>query len=174
MNAPATLLHTTTFSSPHIGEAWPGQGGVFAGIIGGKPGEPLRALIIATDLAGHPEKEEFGTYGEKVEGADSKDNGMANTIAFAAAGSDICKKILALDIEGHRDWFMPSTNESKILSINVPHLLNPEGWYWTSTQHDAYNVYVQDFEFGGSRFSSKAYKRRAVAVRTIQLSASVL
>ncbi len=50
-----------------------------------------------------------------VPGACSFNDGAANTEAMVEAGSDLAKKIRALQIGGFSDWFLPSQNELELL-----------------------------------------------------------
>lgn len=166
-NTPLTLA---TAIAPRLGEFWEGQGGIFAGIVRGAAGWPDHYLIIPTHQAAEFHEVTLGTYDQDVTGATSKSNGMANTTALAEAGSELCKKILELEIEGHRDWYLMSANEAHIAAANVPELFEKEGWYWTSTQDGRSSAFVQDFEGGYHSYGSKDYERRARAVRRIQLN----
>lgn len=169
MNAAATPAFVT-LNLPRIGLIWPEHKGFFLGLTGGQEGRPFSALILPDDKRVHFEDVAIGTYGKNVEGATSAHDGMANTIAFAEAGSELCRQILALEIDGHKDLFLPARQQAAIAAANAPELFNPEGWYTTSTQDGAHDVRVQDFEYGGSIFGLKYGERRAVAFRQIQLS----
>lgn len=169
MNAATQIQPSITLTLPRIGAEWPGQGGIFAGLVGGKEG-PFFALIMPTDPAASFEEVELGTYGTLVEGADSKSDGLANTQALAQAGSELCQKILALEIGGHRDWFLPAANDAHVMATTVPELFEDDDYYWTSTQLGSTIAFVQDFEYGGHYDASKDGSRRARAVRKIQLS----
>ncbi len=172
---PTFPVETTASNfAPAIGRLWAAQGGYYAGLIRGTNGQPDHHVIIATPGgAGHFSKEEIGTYGTDVTGAKNRTDGMANTKAFAEAGSALCKRILELDLDGHRDWYLPADGEMHLAYANVPELFSKEGYYLTSTQSDAHNVRIQDFEYGGSLSGLKHYARRAVVFRRIQLSHSV-
>lgn len=169
MNA-ALQIALVSLAVPRIGQVWPEQGGIFGGIAGGKEGQPFYALIVPTDPRASFNEVELGTYNTLVEGADSKSDGLANTKAFAAAGSKLCQDILALDIDGHQDWFLPSADEARVLCANVPELFEFDDYYWTSTQFGRYRAFVQVFEDGYHDFDSKILEHRARAVRKIQLS----
>lgn len=166
-------LTAVAAATPKLGEVWPGQGGIYAGIVRGQNGQPDHYLIIPTHRAAEFHKVALGTYDQDVTGATSKSDGMANTRALADAGSDLCKEILELEIDGHRDWYLMAANEAHIAAANVPELFEKEGWYWTSTQHGRYGAFVQDFEYGHHINGLKLDVRRARAVRRIQLSPSV-
>lgn len=169
MNAATNIQPSVTLNLPRIGAEWPGKGGIFAGLVGGKD-SPFFALILPTDPAASFEEVELGTYGTHVEGADSKSDGLANTQALAQAGSELCQKILALEIGGHRDWYLPAANEAHVMATTVPELFEDDDYYWTSTQDGARVAFVQDFEIGGHGTGFKGDARRASAVRKIQLS----
>lgn len=49
-----------------------------------------------------------------VAGATSRCDGLANTIAMAAAGSELAQRALALRIDGHDDWAIPSDDEQEM------------------------------------------------------------
>ncbi len=166
--APTTTLRTLQL--PAIGTHWPKQGGVFAGILRGAPGQPDAALIIPTgaqfELQG-----QWGEYGKDVPGATSRTDSAANTSAMAAAGSTIAQQVLALrDDAGRADYAIPSQAALQLAAANVPELFAQE-WYWSSTQDSRDDAFVQDFEHGLSNWVSKGISYRVRAVRTIHLTA---
>lgn len=100
---------TTKTTLPEIGTPMPG--GFFAGVIMIE-GE-RRAIIIAPKKLG----ELNGVWHEDepdVPGAKSYNNGLANTRAMAEAGSELAKQVLALEIGGQKDFYIPSQDELEI------------------------------------------------------------
>lgn len=49
---------------------------------------------------------------------------------------------------GFNDWFLPSIDELNKLYINKSKLGMNEGWYWSSTEGDNFNIWYIDFKFG--------------------------
>lgn len=95
---------------PEIGQ--PFGGGFFSGITR-DPDTGKRYLNI-TAGATHELKGAWGEYGVKIEGADSFTNSRANTEAMAAAGSELAKQVLALDIGGFTDWAIPARDVQEL------------------------------------------------------------
>ncbi|PMX22724.1 MULTISPECIES: DUF1566 domain-containing protein [unclassified Pseudomonas] len=89
---------------PAIGHAY---GGGFVTGITRDPATGKRSLHI-TAGASHELVGKWGEYGEKIDGADSFTDSLANTQAMAAAGSELATKVLALNIEGFTDWAIPA------------------------------------------------------------------
>ncbi|WP_027921539.1 DUF1566 domain-containing protein [Pseudomonas sp. URMO17WK12:I12] len=95
---------------PEIGQ--PFGGGFFSGITR-DPDTGKRYLNITAGAA-HELVGAWGEYGEKIEGADSFTNSLANTVAMAAAGSELAQKVLALDIGGFTDWAIPARDVQEL------------------------------------------------------------
>ncbi len=170
----SSAISAVRFSDlPAAGEVFPGQGGVLAGIILGKKGEPSFALIRATDAAANFKDVELGTYGTEVENASHFLDGITNTKALAEAGSEICQQILQLNIEGHTDFYLPAIGELQAATSHIREQMEFDDYYLSSTQYGAHGVRVQDFDYGFSYHDYKGTERRAVAFRRIQLSDSV-
>jgi hypothetical protein len=60
-----------------------------------------------------------------------------------------------LDAHGHRDWRVPTQAELNVLFTNRAAIGNfdttssgPAGWYWSATQHFAYDAWLQRFSDG--------------------------
>ncbi len=102
-----------TTTRPEIGEAY--NGGFFAGLI--RIGASTYGIIVAPKSTG----ETTGEWGPRnaIDSARSFFDGHANTIAMAAAGSDIACWAQALDIDGHADWYIPSRDELEICYRNL-------------------------------------------------------
>jgi hypothetical protein len=94
-----------------------------------------------------------------VIGATSEHDGLANTIALSAAGSDLCKEALAIDIDGHKDFHVPSRMDLRLMWANVPELFEKE-WYLSSTQYSSGSAWLQDFGGGSSDDDLKTFEAR--------------
>lgn len=146
---------------------WPGQGGIWCGLKfmpSGKVGH-LIAAIGKHELIG----QQWGAPRKKIAGADSYHDGRANTEAMAGAGSNLAQHMLALEIDGHTDWALPSQADGHLLATNAKHLMQPTG-YWLSTQYSAGDAWVQYFGSGGQDVDDKDDEFRAVPVRCIQIT----
>ena len=160
---------TTTTPTPRIGQPWPDQGGIYAGIMAGRDGQPDYHLILAPAEAGSFNDVEWGPYGKSIDGADSYFDGVANTAAMATADIDLAKRILALQIDGHADYHLPSQAEAHLLAANLKDQFEQDDWYWTSTQYSALSAWAQDFGNGYQDISTKVTTGRARAVRRLIL-----
>jgi hypothetical protein len=162
-----------TIAPPALGEYWPGQGGIYAGILPAFDGYPARNLVFSTTDA--PETLTWGPYGEKVPGADSRTDGKANTAALLAnkaiKGSSYpaAEWAAAYTADGHADFHLPSQAELFMASLYAAKAIGMDSWMWSSTQCSGHDAFVQDFEYGDSRWSSKGTGCRVRAVRWIQL-----
>ena len=141
----STPAKFTPMALPRIGAEWPGEGGRFVGIIRGEKGQPDYRLLVATDKRAALK----GPWGPAaaVKGTGSEYDGLANTQAMAAAGSEIAKRALTMTIAGHKDFYIPSRREARLIWTNAPKLLPPE-WLWTSTQSAAYSACAWAQTFG--------------------------
>ena len=150
---------------PAIGSIWPGQGGVYAGLIRGEDGQPNHHLVVAIADAGKL-KGEWGNYGNAITGAESRNDGLANTKAMADAGSKLAKAALSLEIEGHADFYLPAQAELMLCFANAREHFDKE-WHWSSTQYSAYYAWAQYFSTGNVNDHVKVNEFRARAVRRI-------
>lgn len=101
---------TPAVTTPAIGQAY---GGGFVTGITRDPVTGKRSLHITAGAA-HELVGKWGEYGEKIEGADSFTDSLANTQAMAAAGSELAAKVLALNIEGFADWAIPARDVQEL------------------------------------------------------------
>lgn len=96
----------------------PLEGGFYAGRISIN-GEQY-AIIVAPKALGDFDRTEWNADNDDdVANATSYCHGLANTQAMAAAGSDIAKKVLALDIAGHKDWYITAQDELEVCYRNL-------------------------------------------------------
>ena len=157
----------TTLTPPALRAYWPGQGGYYAGIVSGGEGAPDYHLIVSGKALGDF-RGAWGKTGKDVPGAESYFDGPANTRAMAAAGSDIAKQVLALEIEGHADWHIMSQAEAHVLAANCKSLFE-QRLYWTSTQFSENYAWLQYFSYGTQNFYHKSFEARCRAVRRLPL-----
>lgn len=87
---------------PAIGTPMPG--GFFTGAV--MLNGQRHAIITASKKLGELRGVWHQDYAD-VHGAKSCIDGMANTLAMAEAGSELAKQVLALEIEGLKDFFIP-------------------------------------------------------------------
>ena len=82
--------------------------------VGGK----TYALIVSPKLFGEF-KGRWHASKESVPGAEDYADGLANTNAMAAAGSDLAKAVRASIIEGFDDWYVPARDELELIYRNL-------------------------------------------------------
>ncbi len=154
---------------PTFGELVPGEGGRLGAIMRGALIDGVRQpdyAIIVPDL---PSVQlTWGVRGKEVKNANSMTDGQWNTLAMLVANCPPAVHIAELKVDGHEDLYLPARAELQALWANVPELFE-KSWHWSSTQYSANNAFVQDFEYGYSRWSSKDNDYRVRAVRRIQL-----
>jgi hypothetical protein len=90
----------------------PFAGGFFVGIM--NVNGQLCALI-ASPKAGGELRGAWNASAKSVAGALSYCDGRTNTAAMAEAGSNLAKQILALEIGGFADWYLPAQDELEML-----------------------------------------------------------
>jgi len=96
---------------PAIGAAF--EGGYYAGLIA-LNGETY-GIVVAPKASGELEEATWGEYGNDLLAARHFNDGLANTQAMAEAGSDLARWMLALDINGFADWYLPARDELELL-----------------------------------------------------------
>jgi hypothetical protein len=166
-------MKSIAFNLPAFGAFITGQAGHLAAIVRGHTIDgverPPYALLVSDQAAGEIEACEWGHYGTEIEGTSSRTNGQANTAAMLAAECPAAVKVAAIEIDGHKDWFLPSLGQLNAAGANVPELFSKKGVYWTSTQSSRGLAFVQDFETGDSGWGGKVSQHRVRAFRAIQL-----
>ena len=156
-------LQSPISALPRPGDYWPGQGGHRITTVRGQNGQPDYELIAVPSSLKLLGKRAWGEYGQRIEGADSSHDGLANTIALAAAGNETALAIQALEIEGHRDLYWGSQAENALIRALAPELL--QGIVWSSTQSSSLNAWFQSFDGGYSYIFSKDNQFAVCAVR---------
>jgi hypothetical protein len=155
-----------TLSLPRLGTLWPEQGGIFLGVMPATADDqPEYGLILCVDPAGDFKDTPWGEYGKRLDGCDSDNDGLANTLAMAEAGNNLAWRITALQAGGFSDWYLPARNELRLAYISAPKAFSTDDWYWSSTQYSAYGAWGQLFDDGSQYYGDKDSQARARAVR---------
>lgn len=125
---------------PMIGQPWPGQGGIYAGMVRGDDGLPDYHLILAEH---EPEDR------------------MAWQASMDYAGT--------VEADGHKDFTLPKRKEQAILFGNLKERFK-EVWYWSCEPHasSSDSAWNQNFYDGNQDNALKDnYHLRARAVRRL-------
>jgi len=109
-----------------------------------------------------------GASGEEVgKGLENTDS-IIETYTAGNYAAKLCQNYFS---NGYSDWYLPSKDELHALFVNYYQNNNahiPTGHYWTSTEYDAYNAWVEAFVPGNpsNQYSSiKTEARKVKAVR---------
>lgn len=170
MNAPQAqpAVHVQTIHRFAFGEFHAEMGGHYAGIVRAQNGENEYHLFISPRDTDIPDIE-FGNYGKKITGADSVNDGLANTHALIAhGGHPAAEACTALRSGGFDDWYLPAQAEAMLAFANCRDQFETE-WYWTSTQYSADYAWVQSFDYGLHDSGPKGDEYRARAVRRVSV-----
>jgi len=131
--------------APAIGQPWPGQGGIYAGVARGRDGQADYHLILAA-------------------AAPDQTMNWAGCVAWAAK----------VEADGHADFSLPSRFESALLYANVQNLIDAGDWYWTGTEYSASSAWIQYFYSGNQYNNGRAYEAHCRAVRRLPINPSIL
>jgi len=117
---------------------------------------------------------EWGCSGTPISGADGTavGTGKQNTIdieagcATAGTAADICANLNSLG--DYNDWFLPSKDELNLMYTNlkVAGVGGFTTWYWSSSELNTDNAYVQYFVSGGQGTQPKDVT--AIRVRAVR------
>ncbi|WP_313326976.1 DUF1566 domain-containing protein [Pseudomonas qingdaonensis] len=151
---------TSSLTPPAIGEYWPGQGGIYAGIR--QYAEGLCHVIFAAQDVG---KHAYGEYGTEVE-ATSQIDGRANTaILVNRDGSHpAADAAYAFTCDGHNDFYLPASGELHHGYLYLPEAFE-KAWYVSSSQRSAYDAFSMYFDGGYQYYSVKHNELRVRPVR---------
>lgn len=160
--------HVSAGGVPRIGQPWPGQGGVYAGMMKGVNGVADYPLILATDSKSYLKGVTWGPRTD-VPGATCEYDGLKNTAALIEADGEFpaADAVHKLVIEGHQDFYLPSRRELALLYANVPELVETGDWYWSSTQYSDGYAWCQLFHDGSQGTLNKSISTRVRAVRRV-------
>lgn len=99
--------------------------------------------------------------------------GKANTEKIAAASDDnqlaarICSNLV---LNGYDDWYLPSKDELNLMYVNLKKSgigkFNDDVYYWTSSETDFNNAWIQDFKTGVQKEQNVNRPHYVRAIRT--------
>ncbi len=132
---PTTLYNATV---QRIGAIWPGEGGIYAGVMRGRDGGPDYHLIVGPEYDGELQWQPAMEW---------------------ATG---------LNVDNHNDFSLPYRNEQALLFANVPELFKQEWyWSREQPAEYAGYAWVQLFGNGFQNCFRKGSEWRARAVRRL-------
>ena len=146
--------------TPAIGELWPGQGGIYAGIRQYPDG--LRHVVFAAeDVGSHV----WGAYGVEVE-AGSRIDGRINSQALTANEDHPAASAAAkYTADGHADFYLPSIGELSHGWQYIPEHFKRD-WHYSSTQRSANSAFFMHFGDGGQHYNVKLNELHVRPVRS--------
>jgi len=148
---------------PAIGQIWPGQGGIYAGVIPARNGQEAYHLVIGEELG----RFEWGPYGDESL-ATSLIDGLANTAALLEHGEyPAAKAAAAHNADGHNDFYLPAAAELYEAWLNLGY----QDWYWvlSSSQRSAYYAFGMYFADGYQHDSGKTSELPVRPVRRLPI-----
>ena len=157
---------SNTTTPPAIREYWPGQGGLYAGIVCDIKTGKRWHLILAEGQTNAA----WGGYGSKTENCGDYTDGAANTKALLEDSNEHPAALWTsrISIDGHEDFYLPAQKELNLLYINLQDKCEQD-IHWSSTQNGAFSAWYQCFEDGYQGFNGKDNEFSVRAVRRIQL-----
>jgi hypothetical protein len=136
----AASTHRCYAVAPKIGELLDYEGGIYAGIVRGDPGQPDYRLIVCAE--------------------DNPKVNWADAGAWAAG----------LEADGHKDFTLPKRKEQAILFGNVPELFEADWyWSNAQCEHVNDYAWFQHFSLGSQYDFLKDNHCRARAVRRVAI-----
>ncbi|MFT4171786.1 MAG: hypothetical protein QM639_04450 [Rhodocyclaceae bacterium] len=159
---------TSHTQPPALGQPWPEQGGIYAGIVRGDSLAGDYHLIVApvdTELR----DVKWGERGIEIDGAKSLRDGLANTRDMVRAGNALAQAAVSAVISELADWYLPARHELRLTYLNAPESFATDVLYWSSTQTSAYYAWYQGFDGGGQDYDDKDYEGRVRFVRRLSV-----
>lgn len=146
---------------PTPGTYWPEQGGYYDGVIRGDDGLAYHQISASKEFTLRDQA--YGKRGQDIPGANSDRDGLTNTIAMAAAGSEVAILVRGLTIQGFKDWHIAAPAQRRLTLVNCAEQLGDD-YHWTSKQLDARGAWVQ-YPYGYQGWDFKDSKYAVLPVR---------
>lgn len=159
-------------AAPAVGEYWPGQGGIYAGIMPDYIGQEPRFLIFATDEAVDLA---WGGFGTTEHGADHPYHGAVNTRELVECTRrphehDAADFASGYEKDGRRDFYLPSKRELDVAFVTIRDSFDSTDWYWSSTEESATMAHGRNFGELDTPSLFKHIKGRARPMRSIPVA----
>jgi len=157
--------------TPRVGEYWPGQGGIYGGIMPDYDGHAPYHLVMSTDEAVGVT---WGSYFSADSAARSDADGQANTAALKQCGHAHPAAHWAAHYQkdGRYDFHLPARRELDMLAQTLPDHFSRSAWYWSSTEHADHEAWGRNFSGTPFEHLFKQFTGRARAVRRLFVSKS--
>ncbi|AIL60906.1 DUF1566 domain-containing protein [Pseudomonas alkylphenolica] len=148
---------------PAVGQPWPGQGGINAGLVAARGDVPEHYLIIAAKDIGD---RAWGGYREESK-ATSKTDGKANTewLCNEETEHPAANACAEHQADGHHDFYLPAAAELCQGWVNCPEVFAQDCYYWSSSQRSAYGAFFMTFVAG---FQDSIVKYSELRVRPVR------
>ncbi|MEE8877202.1 DUF1566 domain-containing protein [Pseudomonas helleri] len=147
-------------SVPALGEFWPGQGGIYAGIR--QYADGLRHVVFSAEDVG---EHEWGAYGVEVEASSRIDGRINSQVLTANGGHPAASAAANYTADGLTDFYLPSIGELSHGWQFIPEHFKRD-WHWSSTQRSADNAFYVYFDDGDQNGYGKSNELRVRPVRS--------
>lgn len=149
---------------PAIGEIWPGQGGIYAGVRNYPEG--LRHVVFAAeDVGRHAWARDF-----EESGAVSRIDGRKNTEASIDAPyqTPAAEAACNYTADGHQDFYLPSIGELSHAWLYIPESFAKVA-HWSSSQRSANCAFLMGFDDGYQGYGDKGDELHVRPVRSLPI-----
>lgn len=166
-----SITYARASDVPAIGDYWPDQGGVYAGIMPDYVGNRPYYLIVSVEEAVGVQ---WGGHSRAEEKARNQGDGDANTQVLARCphSHPAVRWAANYSKDGHDDFHLPARRELDVAMTMLPERFTAADWYWSSTEHTPERAWGRTLNVAELTDMYKTYEGRARAVRRIFVSAS--
>lgn len=164
-----STTHDAAIGVPAIGDYWPDEGGLYAGIMPDYVGNRPYHLIVSVDEAVGVA---WGGYSRAEETARSEGDGEANTRVLARCPHThpAVRWAMLYSKDGHDDFHLPARRELDVAMTMMPERFTASDWYWSSTDNSPERAWGRTLNVPSLTDMYKAFEGRARAVRRIFVS----